>query len=452
MQEAGRSRVAFTCGWRGRKVYQVVGKSRQPHQAAGIVEIAGHRDHARLSQLQRTCRAAGQGIQPEPPAGEGKQPEGDVPGAHDQESTHSSSTSPSHPLNIPRVTAAMSFAVTIRPSNRRFEIEPGETLLEGALRQGITLPYGCRNGACGACKAKVLEGTVDYGEHAAHLLPDYEKKAGMALFCRATARTDLVVEAREITTAGQVTARKLPCRVREILRPTPDVAILRLTLPATERFQFLAGQYLEFLLASGKRRAYSMANPPEEDRFVELHVRKMAGGTFTDHVFNRLKERDILRFEGPLGTFFLDEGSDRPLVLVASGTGFAPIKSIVEHMLAAGIRRETVLYWGARNRGELYLPELPQRWQDENDRFTFIPVLSEPADADGWTGRQGFVHQAVMADFPDLSGYDVYACGAPVMVEAALRDFTATCGLPRDQFHSDAFSPSADAASAATPA
>ncbi len=342
----------------------------------------------------------------------------------------------------------MPFSVTLRPSNRQLSLEAGETVLEGALRQGISLPYGCRNGACGACKAKILEGRVDYGDHAAYLLPDYEKQLGFALFCRAKALTDLTLEVREITTAGQVVPRKLPCRVREILRPTADVAVLRLTLPTNERLQFLAGQYLEILLPSGKRRAYSMANAPEDDTFVELHVRNMAGGAFTEYVFNQLKERDILRFEGPLGSFFLREDSPRPMLFVASGTGFAPVKSIIEHALHVGISREIIFYWGARRRDELYLPDLAQRWQDENANVSFIPVLSEPLPEDAWQGRRGFVHQAVMEDFPDLAGYDVYSCGAPAMVEAAHRDFTAQRALPSEQFFSDAFTPSPDAGKA----
>jgi CDP-4-dehydro-6-deoxyglucose reductase len=220
------------------------------------------------------------------------------------------------------------------------------------------------------------------------------------------------------------------------------VAVLYLSLPANERLQFLSGQYLEIIMRDGKRRAYSMANPPEDDAHIELHVRNMAGGAFTDYVFNKMKERDILRFEGPLGTFFLREDSDKPIIFLASGTGFAPIKSIVEHAFHIGVTRQMVMYWGARVRHELYMLDVAVKWQQEHDNFSFVPVLSEALPEDNWTGRTGFVHRAVLEDFPDLSGYQVYACGAPVMVEAAHADFTSQRKLPDDEFYSDAFTPS----------
>jgi len=336
----------------------------------------------------------------------------------------------------------MSFQITIKPSNRTFTAEPGEGVLEAAMRNGITLPYGCRNGACGACKGKVLEGRVDYGQYAAHILPEFEKKNGYALFCQAKPLTDLIVEAREIGAAGEIQIKKLPCRVQRIERPSHDVAVLYLSLPANERLQFLAGQYLEIIMRDGKRRAYSMGNAPEDDAHIELHVRNMANGAFTEYVFSKMKERDILRFEGPLGTFFLREDSDKPIIFLASGTGFAPIKSIVEHAFHIGVKREMVMYWGARTLGDLYMIDLPLKWQVEHDNFSFVPVLSDAAPEDNWTGGTGLVHQAVMRDFPDLAGYQVYACGVPIMVESAHKDFTTQCGLPEDEFFSDAFTPS----------
>jgi len=336
----------------------------------------------------------------------------------------------------------MSFRITIKPSNRTFTAEAGEGVLEAAMRNGITLPYGCRNGACGACKGKVLEGQVDYGQYAAHILPEFEKKNGFALFCQAKPLTDLIVEAREIGAAGELQIKKLPCRVQRIERPSHDVAVLYLSLPANERLQFLAGQYLEIIMRDGKRRAYSMANAPEDDAHIELHVRNMANGAFTEYVFDKMKERDILRFEGPLGTFFLREDSAKPIIFVASGTGFAPIKSIVEHAFHIGVTREMVLYWGARTQPDLYMLDLAMKWQNEHDKFSFVPVLSDSPPEDNWPGRTGLVHRAVMEDFPDLSGYQIYACGVPVMVEAAHRDFISQCGLPEDEFFSDAFTPS----------
>jgi CDP-4-dehydro-6-deoxyglucose reductase len=336
----------------------------------------------------------------------------------------------------------MPFEVAIQPSGRKITVEDGETVLEGAMRNGITLPYGCRNGACGSCKGKILSGTVNYGEYAAHILPDYEKKLGFALFCRAKPLSDLAIEARIISAAGQIPIKKLPCRVQRIERPVEDVAVLYLSLPANERLQFLAGQYLEIIMRDGKRRAYSMANPPEDDAHIELHVRNMAGGAFTDYVFNKMKEKDILRFEGPLGTFFLREDSSKPIVFVASGTGFAPIKSIAQHAFHVGTERKMVLYWGGHRPRDLYQSQLCVEWERDHSNFTFVPVISDALPEDDWQGRTGFVHRAVMQDFPDLTGYQVYACGAPIVVESAHRDFTTECSLPEDDFFSDAFTPS----------
>ena len=224
--------------------------------------------------------------------------------------------------------------------------------------------------------------------------------------------------------------------------------VLSLRLPANERLQFLAGQYIEFILKDGSRRSFSMGNAPHDDELVQLHVRHVAGGQFTDHVFGKMKERDILRFEGPLGTFFLREDSPKPVVFVASGTGFAPIKSIIEHTLRKGPTRPMVLYWGARRPKDLYMHELPQKWAAEHAlHFRYVPVVSEALPEDHWSGRTGFVHRAVMHDLPDLSAHQVYACGVPVMVDAARRDFTQQCSLPEEEFFADSFTTQADLAS-----
>jgi CDP-4-dehydro-6-deoxyglucose reductase len=338
----------------------------------------------------------------------------------------------------------MSHQVTVRPTNHQFTVDEGETVLAAGLRAGVVLAYGCRNGACGACKGKIVTGEVDYGKVQTHMLPPYERQNGFALFCQATPKSDLVIEAREVGGTSDIQIRKLPCRVQSMVRAAPDVMILRLRLPANERLHFLAGQYVDILLKDGKRRSYSMGNPPHSDEFIELHVRNMSHGAFTEYVFDRMKEKDILRFEGPLGTFFLREDSDKPMVFVASGTGFAPVKSVLEHAFFRNIDRQMVLYWGGRRPSDIYMADLAGEWQRDHSNFTFIPVISEPLPEDHWTGRQGFVHHAVMEDFPDLSGYQVYACGAPVVVESAHRDFTSRCGLPDDEFYSDAFTPSAD--------
>jgi len=332
--------------------------------------------------------------------------------------------------------------VTVQPSGRAFEVQDDEPVLAAALRQDLVLPYGCRNGACGTCKAKIVEGRVDYGVYQKKALTDDEKAQGKALLCQARPLSDLVIEARTIAAAKDIQIKVLPCRVQRMDRLADDVIVLRLKLPANERLQFLAGQYLEFLLRDGSRRSFSMGNAPHDDELIELHVRHLPGGQFTDHVFGKMKERDILRFEGPLGTFFLREDSDKPIVFVASGTGFAPIKSIIEHALHKGIARPMVLYWGGRRPKDLYMDALARQWP-----IKYVPVVSDALPEDQWSGRTGFVHRAVMEDFPDLSGHQVYACGVPVMVDAARRDFIARCRLPEDEFYADSFTTQADLAS-----
>ena len=332
----------------------------------------------------------------------------------------------------------MAHQVTLQPSGHCFSVADNATILEAALDAGINLPYGCKNGACGACKGKVVAGQVDLGIAQDSALPADERVAGMALFCCATPLSDLTLEVREVNAARDIPVKTLPCRVQQLERIADDVMVIRLKLPTNERMQFLAGQYIEFLLADGKRRAFSLASPPHADDLLELHVRYVPGGNFTDHVFHKMKVKDIMRIEGPLGSFFLREDSTKPIILLAGGTGFAPLKGLVEHALHIGIQRPMQLYWGARDRAGLYMNALAEQWAAENG-IAYTPVLSAPAASDGWTGRTGLVHEAVLADHPDLSAYQVYACGAPVMCEAALKDFTAH-GLPKEEFFADVFS------------
>jgi CDP-4-dehydro-6-deoxyglucose reductase len=336
-------------------------------------------------------------------------------------------------------------SVTIQPSGQSIEVEEGEAILAAALRQGLVLPYGCKNGACGSCKGKILSGNVDYGVYQPKVLTDEEKSLGKALFCQAKPLSDVVIEARTVSAVKGIEVKTLPCRVQKMERVADDVMIVHLKLPANERLVFLAGQYLDFLLRDGSRRSFSMGCAPHEGGELQLHVRHVAGGTFTDHVFGKMKERDILRFEGPLGTFFLREDSDKPVVFVASGTGFAPIKAIIEEAVHKGTPRPMTLYWGGRRPRDLYLNALAEDWAARR-LLKYVPVISEPLPEDLWTGRTGFVHRAVMQDLPDLSGYQVYACGVPVMVDAARKDFTATCGLPEDEFYADSFTTQADVA------
>jgi CDP-4-dehydro-6-deoxyglucose reductase len=341
----------------------------------------------------------------------------------------------------------MSLTVLVKPAERSITVERDEPILAAAIRQGIGLPYGCRDGACGSCKSRLLEGRVIHGVHQQKALSATEEEAGFILTCCATPQTDCVIEARTVPGAGEFPVLKMPCRVMAIERPAPDVALLKLQLPANQNFQYRAGQYVEFILKDGARRSYSMANAPSSlgsPPAIELHVRHMPGGKFTDHVFGAMKEKDILRMEGPLGSFFLREDSDKPMVLLASGTGFAPIKAIVEHLRFKGIARPAVLYWGGRRPRDLYMDAWCRQAAAELPWLRYVPVVSDALPEDGWTGRTGFVHRAVMEDLPDLSGHQVYACGAPIVVDSAQRDFVAQCGLPADEFYADSFTSEAD--------
>ena len=341
----------------------------------------------------------------------------------------------------------MTFTVTLHPSERVFDVARDEAILPAAIRQGVGLPYGCRDGACGSCKSRLIEGRVIHGAHQHKALSEAEEASGLILTCCATPQTDCVVEARMVPGAGEFPILKMPGRVLAIERPTSDVAVLRVQLPANQNFQFHAGQYIEFILRDGARRSYSMANAPHNlgtPPAIELHIRHMPGGKFTEHVFGAMKERDIVRMEGPFGSFFLREASDKPMVLLASGTGFAPVKALIERLEELGSTRPAVLYWGCRSKADLYLHDWAEAAAARLPNLRYVPVLSEPKPEDAWVGRTGFVHHAVMADWPDLSGHQVYACGVPIMVESAQRDFEAKCGLPDDEFYADAFTSEVD--------
>ena len=350
----------------------------------------------------------------------------------------------------------MTFTVSITPSGKTVSVDGETHILEAALKQGVVLPYGCKNGACGSCKARIVAGEIIQDPHQPSALSADEATRGYALLCCARAASDVTLEARVVAAVGEIPIRKLPCRVSVIDKVAPDVIVLRLQLPASERLQYLAGQYIDLLLRDGTRRSYSMATAPGTADGLELHVRHMPGGKFTDSAFGVvepvLKVRDILRLEGPLGTFFLREDGDKPIVMVASGTGFAPIKAIVEHVRGLretkGFERPMTLYWGGRRPRDLYMNELCERWAAEMPTFKYVPVVSDALPEDGWRGRTGFVHHAAMADLPDMSGVQVYACGAPVVVDSSRDDFITRCGLPAEEFYADAFVTAADAAAA----
>ena len=341
----------------------------------------------------------------------------------------------------------MTFQISVEPSGRTFSAQSDETLLAAGIRQGIGLPYGCKDGACGSCKCRKLSGSVVHGTHQAKALSAAEEADGFVLTCCATATSDLVLESRQVSAAGALPIKKLPVRVSRLDRVSPDVMIVTLQLPANDNFQYRAGQYIEFMLKDGSRRAYSMASAPQAPSAkpaMELHIRHLPGGKFTDHVFGAMKEKEILRIEGPFGSFFLREDSDKPIVLLASGTGFAPVKAIIEQMRAQGSKRPATLYWGGRRPADLYQGDWIAEQCAALPHLRYVPVISDAQPEDGWSGRTGFVHEAVLQDFPDLSRHQVYACGAPVMVESAQRDYVARAGLPADEFYADAFTSEKD--------
>jgi CDP-4-dehydro-6-deoxyglucose reductase len=339
----------------------------------------------------------------------------------------------------------MSHRITLQPSGERFEAADAETVLDAALRHGLNLPHSCRGGSCLSCRARIVSGGVDYPRGAPPALSEEDRADGFALLCQAHAASDLTVETRPMEIPENIRIRRLPCRVDSIERLTHDVARLQLKLPGFEPFEFLPGQYVDILLSKGRRRSFSMANPPHDAGLLELHVRRVPGGDFTKRVFERLKPRELLRLEGPLGQFYLREESARPLILVAGGTGYAPIKSILRHLYEAGddSPRPAHLYWGVRAYRDLYDPGQVDRWRADQPGFRFTPVLSEPATDDPPDWRRGLVHEAVLAEQRDLAACDVYVCGPPPLIEAARRDFTAR-GLPPEQLFFDSFEYAAD--------
>jgi CDP-4-dehydro-6-deoxyglucose reductase, E3 len=336
------------------------------------------------------------------------------------------------------------FQVTVLPSGRSFSVEGGEAILAAAIRQGIGLPYGCKDGACGSCKSKKLEGQVTHGPHQSKALSADEEAAGYVLTCSALPLTDIVLESRQVTDESAFPIKKMPSRVTSLEKKSSDVMVIRLQLPANDTMRYHAGQYIEFILRDGARRSYSMANAPHNGPGVELHIRHMPGGKFTDHVFTAMKEKEILRVEGPYGSFFLREDSAKPMVLLASGTGFAPIKAVIEQMQFKGIDRPATLYWGGRRPSDLYLDDWVQAKLAEMPNLKYVPVISNALPEDNWTGRTGFVHKAVMEDFPDLSGHQVYACGAPIVVDSARAEYSAQAKLPPEEFFADSFTTEAD--------
>ncbi len=333
----------------------------------------------------------------------------------------------------------MSFQVKVSPSGHSFTAQANEPLLDAALRQGLAFPYGCRNGACGSCRGHVTAGEVVYPAGIPSGISEDEVERGYALLCHACAKSDLSLDIEEIDSVRAINVRTLPVRVAEKRLLAHDVMLLGLQLPAGERLQYLAGQYIDVLLRDGRRRAFSLANPPVDDQLLELHVRLVPGGSFSTYVFNELRERSLMRIHGPLGSFYLRRDREGPIVLVAGGTGFAPVKSMVEDLLRdEAIAREVHVYCGVRSLRDLYMDSIVRGWCARHPGLRYTPVLSNPLPEDDWSGRTGFVHEAVLADFPDLARADVYASGPPAMV-AALRDSFLARGADPERLHYDSF-------------
>ncbi len=333
---------------------------------------------------------------------------------------------------------AVSFTVTLKASGRQFDVADGETVLAAAQRAGLALPYSCRAGVCGSCKALLLEGDCHYPHQPPTALNAAERAQHAVLLCQAVPRSDLRIEVREVASVEDMPKRRHRLRVAQKDLAASDVVRLRLTPETHERLRWLPGQYLEVILDDGKRRAFSIANAPHQGNYIELHVRHVSGGGFTSWVFDTLAEGDVLEVDGPMGTFVPREDSERPAILMAGGTGFAPVKAIVEHFLHLGTRRALHVYWGARSAEDLYLRDLPEAWARQVPSLTFQAVVSDPEQAAIAGVPAGLVHEAVLHDHPDLSGHDVYMCGPPAMIDAGRRLFVEA-DLPEERLYYDSF-------------
>ncbi len=332
----------------------------------------------------------------------------------------------------------MSYQVTLKPSEHHFTVEENEFILDAALRQGIAFPFQCKTGSCATCLGKVNSGEIHYPEGLPLTVMEHEHEQGKAVFCVSVAKSDLELEVNEIDSSSDVQIKMLPARVNSLKRLADDVMEMTLKLPAAEKMHFYAGQYLEFIMRDKSRRAFSIANSPSNDEYLELHLRQVPDGVFTNHVFDSMKEKAMVRIEGPFGSFYIRDTSNRPLIMIAGGTGFAPIKSILEKLIEDGDTRPVKIYWGARAKADLYRDDLATQWANQYEHIEYVPVLSEPRAEDNWQGRTGFVHQAVVEDLPNIAEYDVYMAGPPVMINAAKEAFSGQ-GLPVDQLYSDSF-------------
>ena len=327
------------------------------------------------------------------------------------------------------------YTVLNQVSGKSFQCGSDQTVLDGALSNGFNFPYGCQNGFCGQCKAVILNGEIDYDEGNPEAISDDDIEANMALLCQCKAKSDLYIAVDEIDSLANIQIRSMPCRVEEVNHLNHDVVQLILKIPGSQSLQYLAGQYLDIEYTEFEPRAFSIANAPVNSNLLELHIRLVEGGQFTNFVFNALTEKTILRIEGPKGSFFLREESDCPIIFIAGGTGFGPIKAIIENLILTNSSRTVYLYWGVRTEQDFYL-NLPSEWSEKHSNISFIPVLSEPDSS--WSGMSGYVHEVVMKDFENLIDFEVYACGPPVMVKAAAKSCIEN-KLNKENFFSDSF-------------
>lgn len=338
--------------------------------------------------------------------------------------------------------------ITAEPSQLSFSADDDETILDAALDAGLVMQYGCKSGACGACKCKIISGEIELGNYKPHALSDEERANGYTLACKTTAKTDLVIETTLTANEKIFSADQTTAQVHKMQQLNDDTIIIHLSLSAP--IDYKPGQYIKFILQDGSRRSYSMASLPTDtiaaskQQDIELHIRCMPNGQFTNHVFNHMKENDTWQIEGPYGTFYFRDNSSKPIIFVASGTGFAPVKAILREIQSKNIQTKIVLYWGGRRPKDLYQTQWVEAHLKNMPQLSFIPVISDALPEDQWQGRTGMVHHAVMHDYPDMSAYQVYACGTPNMVSAAHKDFIAKCNLSESAFYMDSFISSAE--------
>jgi len=330
-----------------------------------------------------------------------------------------------------------SFEVRITPQGRNLRVGANQSILDAALDAGLNIPHSCKSGHCGSCRARLVTGRIRYPHGTPLGLTADEARAGEVLLCQARPASDLTVAVRVVAQVADVEIKTLPCRIERLARLAPDVMQVFLRLPSVESLPFQPGQYLDVLLENGARRSFSIASPPHDSALIELHARLVAGGGFTERLFSELSAGALLRIEGPIGQFVYRTGT-RALLLIAGGTGFAPLKSMLRHMLERGIERDIHFYWGARAAVDLYEEALVLDWARKFPQLHFSPVLSQASTADAAGRRLGLVHEAVLAAHPDLSGFDIYAAGPPALIEMIRATFPQS-GARADGLYFDSF-------------